>query len=116
MLNTEDMSDPFFLSAVIQRCSGLYTSLTIFSEAVPQKLKDVSMRNAVNGSKVATSLLNQKLNEPAKNELKVQERIRTYTSVYYKQLEKSQTMTGSIFSDWTKREFAQCNKIFSNFK
>ena len=116
ILTTEDMSDPFFLSAVIQRCSGLYTSLTIYSEAVPQKLKEVSMLNAVMGSKVAANLLNQKANKPSENKLKVQQLIRAYTSVYYKNLEKSQTMTGSIFSEWTKREFAECNNIFSNFK
>ena len=76
---------------------------------------DESSESSMMG-KVVANLLNQKVNKPSENELKVQQLIRTYTSVYYKNLEKSQTMTGSIFSEWTKSEFGECNNIFSNFK
>ena len=115
ILTTEDMTDMHFTSAVMQRCSGLYTSIAVYSKSIPQQLKEASMLNAVKGSRMATKMLNQKINNPAANKQKVEELIRTYTSIYYKKLETSQTLTGSIFSEWIKLEFKDCNDLFAKF-
>ena len=114
ILTTEDMSDLYFSSAVMQRCSGLYTSIAIYSDLIPKNLKDISMMNAVKGSKIATRMLNEK-NNSNNHKLRVEELIRTYASIYYKKLQNSQALSGSIFSEWIKIEFSQCNRIFARF-
>jgi hypothetical protein len=72
ILTTEDMSDWYSSSAVMQRCSGLYTSIAIYADSIPETLRDASMVNAVEGSTMATRMLNQKINNPADNKLRVE--------------------------------------------
>ena len=114
ILTTEDMTDPYFLSAVLQRCSGLYASITLYENVIPEKVAEMYGINAVKGYETAVTLLNKK-HGASNNQSKVAESIRTYTSIYYNKMQESQTLTGSLFSKWVKTEFRQCNNLFTLF-
>ncbi|MAH60349.1 MAG: hypothetical protein CMB95_05870 [Flavobacteriaceae bacterium] len=115
MLSEDDMTDPFMVSNVLQRCSGLYGSL---AKILPKSYSQLSALKENSASLFALyfeksiSMLNAKgQNTPENNLQEISKYIPNYVDVYYRQLEISQRNTGSIFSPWIKREFDHCNKL-----
>ena len=115
MLSEDDSNDPFVVSQILQRCSGLYGALAKFlPESDPElaKLKETSAAFFILFFETSVEMLNaKKQNTPENNLNQVGEAIPYYVDFYYNQLEVSQLNTGSIFSPWTEREFTYCLKL-----
>ena len=115
MLSEDDTTDLFIVSNVLQRCSGLYGSLTKFLPNTDSQLAELKENTATWFAlyfEKSVSMLNaKKQNTPEKNLQTISEAIPYYVDVYYKQLEISQRNTGSIFGPWIEREFSYCNRL-----
>ena len=115
MLSEDDNSDPFIVSNVLQRCSGLYGAMAKFlpkSDTQLAQLKEHSASLfAVFFEKSVDVMNSAKQNTPENNLNEIAKAIPYYLDVYYRQLEISQLNTGSIFSPWTEREFEYCNRL-----
>ncbi len=115
MLSEDDNSDPFIVSNVLQRCSGLYGAMAKFlpkSDTQLAQLKEHSASLfAVFFEKSVDVMNSAKQNTPENNLNEIAKAIPYYVDVYYRQLEVSQLNTGSIFSPWTQREFEYCNRL-----
>lgn len=115
MFMQEDINDLFILSAVTQRCSGVYGAMGKYlpsSDSQLAQLKETSVLMSTLYFEKSVELLNQKgQNTPTANLKQIDKAIRYFVDFYYNQLEISQQRTGSIFSDWVQQEFSFCNQL-----
>ena len=115
MFVQDDLQDFFILSAILQRCSGVYGAMGKYlpkADAQTAKLKETSVLLSMAYFEKSVELLNRKgQNSPTENLNQVDKSIRFFVDFYYQQLEVSQQRTGSIFSDWVQREFNLCNRL-----
>lgn len=115
MLETEDVEDPYIISAVFQRCAGVYGALAkILPSGDPSTaaLKQTSFLLTTEYGAGAIILLNAKnQNTVTRNREQVLQAIRAYVDVYYREMNQSQINTGSIFSEWGQAEFSACNQL-----
>ncbi len=107
------LSDPYVISSMWQRCSGLFGALTkILPSSSPDvaTLKKVSAFQMENFMAASVYMLNSKKQNAAEANLEqILKAVPIYVDIYYDQLENSQIASGSLFSPWVTEEFNLCN-------
>jgi hypothetical protein len=109
------LSDPYVVSSIWQRCSGLFGALAkILPSSSPDvaELKRVSVFQMENFMAAAVYMLNAKKQNSAEANLnQISKAVPTYVDIYYRRLEKSQITSGSLFDPWLTQEFNLCNAM-----
>lgn len=115
MLEAEDLQDPYIISAVFQRCAGVFGALAKIlpsEDRTTGALKQTSVSLFTEFGVGAIIMLNAKnQNTATRNEQQIVEAVTAYVEVYYREMNQSQIETGSIFSNWGQAEFSACNKL-----
>jgi hypothetical protein len=116
MMAMDDMSDPFNLSAVFQRCSGLFMAVAKFipNDMVEQREKLITA-SALHLS-FATKLMAKKRNLPVDSQTvsdQIEKALPVYIDIYYDHMEVAQIKTGSMFDEFFETEQSLCTQLLN---
>jgi len=115
-LHSGEEMDLFTTAQVLNRCAGLFGSIARFMPASSEKDKLVTL-SSMSLEVSLKALTHNRQNETALIGEKLLSDVRYYTGIYEDQMNMSQRDTGSIMSEWIKREVFWCkemaNKLFS---
>lgn len=112
-----DLTDLYNQSIILQRCAGLYGA---FAKILPNE-DSLSREETFNASMVmlalATAQMAQKrglpLEDPSISD-EVEKAFKVFMEIYFRDMENTQILTGSIFNELLKIEFSICKRFLNN--
>ena len=112
-----DLTDLYNQSIILQRCAGLYGALARILPNEDSLKREETFNSSMVMLALATAQMAQKrelpLDDPSISD-QVEKAFTIYTEIYFRDMEHTQILTGSIFNELLKNEFSICKRFLNN--
>ena len=113
-MQQNDMDDEYHQSSLFQRCAGV---IGAYAKFIPQSMaqeKEALGNLSIEMLTVGAMLLAEKnMTTASENLRQVQSAFQYFVDQYYRQIERTQLNTGSIFGGSVGEEFKFCQNLYS---